>query len=126
MEEILPVLEEPEIGAVVQTAEEICSFGASFSGVSPEGFPAFADSVEGEGEQVHDGKGLGRVFLFVSKIMGEVAAVIFKHLEGFVLDLPARPSAGGDLLHVVAGNLQAGSEGSFVGGLPVVIDEGDR
>jgi hypothetical protein len=58
--------------------------------------------------------------------MGEVLAVIFKRVEGFVLDLLGRPSAGGDLLHVVVGNLQAGGECSFVGGLPVVIDEGDR
>ena len=98
---ILPVLEEQDCGGVVQTAEEFCSFAASFSGVFPEGFPAFADGVEGEGEQVHDGKGLGKVFLSVSKIMGEVVAAIFKHVEGFVLDLPACPSAGGDLLDVV-------------------------
>jgi hypothetical protein len=64
---ILPVLEEQDCGGVVQTAEEFCSFAASFSGVFPEEFPAFADGVEGEGEQVHDDKGLGKVFLSVSK-----------------------------------------------------------
>jgi hypothetical protein len=79
--EILPVLEEQDCGGVVQTAEEFCSFAASFSGVFPEWFPAVADGVEGEGEQVHDGKDLGEVFLSVSKDMEPSLPGLLQKLE---------------------------------------------
>ena len=65
-------------------------------------------------------------YFFPSPKHGRGCSRYFKRVEGFVLDLRARPSAGSDLLDVVAGNFQAGGEGSFVGGLPVVIDQGDR
>jgi hypothetical protein len=63
----------------------------------PECFQAVAGGVEGEGQQVHSSEYSGQVFLAVPEVVGQVIAIVFQHVEGFVLDLPAGSGAGGDL-----------------------------
>ncbi len=59
------------------------------------------------------------------EVVRQIIAVVFQHVEGLVLDLPASPGAGRSLHHVVGRHRQAGHEGAIVGDLSLSIGEGD-
>jgi hypothetical protein len=50
--------------------------------------------VEGEGQQVHSREHSSQVFVAVREVVGQVIAIIFQHVEGFVLDLRAGQGRG--------------------------------
>jgi hypothetical protein len=53
----------------------------------PECFQPVAGGVEGWGQHVRSSEHSGQVFVAVCKVVGQVIAIIFEHVEGFVLDL---------------------------------------
>jgi len=79
---------------------------AAMTCLNPEGFQAVVDGMEGEGEQVHGGEGFGQVFLSMAEVVFEVVAVVFQHVEAFVLDLPSGAGAG-DLDPLVPNQIQS-------------------
>jgi len=68
---------------------------------------------EGEGEQVDGGEGLGQALLVMTEVVFERVAVVFQHVEAFILDLPARSGASGDLSHRVPGHWQMVAKASL-------------
>ena len=62
----------------------------------PRRFEPFERGVPGEGEEVEARQHHRQKSLAMAEIVFELVAVIFHHVEAFVLDLPARPAAGDD------------------------------
>ena len=75
--------------------EEPASGAGLIDRLKPEIVGQVGDGVEREGQQVEDGKDGREVLLAVAEIVFEVVALGFQGVEAFVLDLPARPAAGG-------------------------------
>ena len=71
-------------------------------------------AVPGEGEEVERGERHRQEFFTVAEIVFEFIAVIFHHVEGLVLDLPARPAGGGDIGDVGFADRQAGHPGDGI------------
>ena len=67
----------------------------------PFGLDEIEYRMPGEGEEVERGERHRQKRFAVAEIVFEFVAVIFHHVEGLVLDLPARPAAGGNFGDVV-------------------------
>src|ERR1700674_4006854 len=72
----------------------------SLRGGLARGYPGrlqqFERGVPGEGEDVQARQRHRQESRAMAEIVFELVAVIFHHVEAFVLDLPARPAAGDD------------------------------
>ncbi len=68
----------------------------------------------GEGEHVEGGERHGQICLAMSEVVLKLVAVVFQDVEAFVLDLPPRAAAGGDLRDVGLGDRQRGDESCLV------------
>ena len=68
----------------------------------------------GEGEHVERGERHGQIILAMPEVVFELVAVVFQDVEAFVLDLPPRAAAGGDLGDVALGDRQRSDEGRLV------------
>src|SRR5580704_18626981 len=77
-------------------SEEAGSFRRSLAGGYPGRLQQFEHGVPSEGEEVQACQHHRQKSLAMAEIVLELVAVIFHHVEAFVLDLPARPAAGDD------------------------------
>ena len=66
------------------------------------------------------------VLLAMAEVVLEVVAAVLEHVEALVLDLPARPCAGGELGHGLARDRQIGDEAVAVGELALRVADLDR
>src|SRR3954447_25936538 len=62
----------------------------------------------------------------MAEVVLEVVAAVLEHVEALVLDLPARPCAGGELGHGLARDRQIGDEAVAVGELALRVADLDR
>ena len=76
----------------------------------PECLQPVARGVECKGEHVHGSEHSGQAFVAAPKVVGQVIAIAFQHVEGFVLALPENLGAGGDLHEVLGRDWQVGQE----------------
>jgi hypothetical protein len=88
----------------------------------PGRFEKIEDGMPGEGEQVKCGQRHRQKRFAVAEIVFEFVAVIFHHVEGLVLDLPARPAASDDFGHVIFVHRQAGHPGHGIFDAALGID----
>src|SRR5580693_1003944 len=77
-----------------QMVEEAGSLRRGLACSDPGRLQQFERSVPGEGEEVQARQHHRQKALAMAEIVFELVAVIFHHVEAFVLDLPARPAAG--------------------------------
>src|SRR5262249_80262 len=61
----------------------------------------------------------------VSEIVLEVISVGFEHVEGLILDLPSRPTAGGEFGDALGGHRKISDEAVVVGSLSGVVADLD-
>ena len=61
--------------------------------------------MEEKGEYVQHEERFGEIALAMTKVMFQMIAVVLEGVEVLVLDLPPRPCATDQLLHVILGNL---------------------
>jgi hypothetical protein len=76
----------------------------------------------GEGEEVERRQCHRQKRFAVAEIVFEFVAVIFHHVEGLVLDLPARPAAGGDFGDARLVDRQAGHPGDGIFDAAVAVE----
>jgi len=79
-----------------QMGEEACSLRRDPAGGDLGQLQQFENGVPGEGEEVQARQHHRQKTLAMAEIVLELVAVIFHHIEGFVLDLPACSAAGDD------------------------------
>ena len=103
-----PVLKEHIGGDGAQVLEEPVCGAAGGDGFSPGQDGKVCGGVEGEGEQVEREEDAGQGLLAVTEVVLKVVAVGLEHVEGFVLDLPPSPPAGGQFGHGIGGHRQVG------------------
>ena len=53
--------------------------------------------MEGESEKVQGDEHRGKIDFAVAEVVFEMVAVVLQDIEAFILDLPARPAAGGQV-----------------------------
>src|SRR5208337_1241566 len=121
--QIVPGGEDQECGDRRQLVEEV----VAWSKLSPCGTPKIvanvADGMDCEGEQVQ-GDQNGREALFsMAEAVFEVVPLVFKNVEGFVLDLPPRPAAGCEFNDVFAVDRQIGDEAIAIGRLALGVTD---
>jgi hypothetical protein len=65
----------------------------SLTSLLPERFQAVACGVEGESQKARGGEHSGQMYFPVSEVVGQVLAVVFQHLEAFILNLQTSSGA---------------------------------
>ena len=106
-----------------QMSEEAGSLGRCLARGYPGRFEQFEHRVPGEGEEVQARQHHRQKSLAMAEIVLELVAVIFHHVEAFVLDLPARPAAGDDFGDILFRDGQAGDPCHGVFGAALCIDD---
>src|SRR5208337_703988 len=93
--QVVPVLEDHIGGDGPQMLEEAVGWTTRDDGGSPGKNGEISGGVEGEGQQVECDEDIGEGLLAVPEAVLEVVSAGLEDVEGLVLYLPARPSAGG-------------------------------
>src|SRR5271166_3987054 len=100
-QQVVPVLEDHVGGDGPQMLEEAVFGSTRADGGSPGKNGEISGSMEGEGQQVEGDEDIGESLLAVPEAVLEVVSAGLEDVEGLVLDLPARPAAGGQFGHGV-------------------------
>ena len=94
-------------------------------GRAPEFVTDVADCVNGEGEKVQGDEDGGEVPLSVTEAVFDVVTLGLENVEGFVLDLPARTTAGGKFGNIVGADRKVGDEAVAISDLALGVDDLD-
>jgi hypothetical protein len=106
-----------------QMGEEAGSLGRGLARGDPGRLQQFERGVPGEGEQVQARQHHRQKTLAMAEIVFELVAVIFHHVEAFVLDLPARPAAGDDFGDILFRDRKAGDPCHGIFDVTLCIDD---
>ena len=120
-----PVLENHVNRYGPQMLEEAVGRATRDHGGSPGENTEIGRGVEREGEQVEGDQDAGQCFLAVAKIVLEIVSVGLEHVEGLVLDLPPRATAGGQFGDAVGGDREIGDEAVVIGSLSLGVEDLD-
>ena len=120
-----PGWEDEIAGDGAQVLEEAPARSEGFAGLCPERLEGVAEAVEGEGQEVHGSQEGREVLLAVAEVVLEVIAVVLEHVEGLVLDLPARSAGRGELGDIGLVDPQVCDEAVPVGHLAGRVDNLD-
>ena len=102
-------------------------------GQAPDFVADVADGMDSEGKKVQGDEDGGKVQLAMTEAVLKVVSLGLENIEGFVLDLPAGATAGGEFGDILGSDREVGDEavvvGDFAGGvenldLEPVDDEG--
>jgi hypothetical protein len=96
---------------VARWAKKLVGLAAASRAGYPGRLQQFEHRVPGEGEEVQACQHHRQKSLAMAEIVFERVAVIFHHVEAFVLDLSARPAAGDDFGDIFFGDGKAGDPG---------------
>jgi hypothetical protein len=116
-QQVRPIGKDHIGGDGPEVFEEAVCGAASGECFPPGQHGEMCGGVEGEGEQVEGEKDAGQGLLAVAEVVLKVIAVGLQHVEGFVLDLPPAPPAGGQFGDGIGGHRQVGDETVVVGPL---------
>src|SRR4029450_7699422 len=109
-QKVVPGGEDQEGGDGSQVFEEAAAGAHLLHRPAPEIFDQIADGMEGESEKVQGHEHGGKIDFAVAEVVFEMVAVVLQDVEAFILDLPARPAAGGKVDHRVGADLKVGDE----------------
>src|SRR5271165_3000505 len=113
-EQIFPRREDEESRDRRQRVEEIIAWPKLGPCGAPEVVADVADGMDREGQQVQAHQDGCEIFLPVSETVFKVVTLVLQEVERLILDLPPRPTTGGEFDDSVGTNRQIGDEG--VGG----------
>src|SRR3954454_5530368 len=125
-QKVVPGGEDQEGGDGSQVFEEPAAGSHLLHRPAPQIFSEIADGMEGESEKVQGDEHRGKIDFAVAEVVFEMVAVVLQDIEAFILDLPARPAAGGQVDHRVGTDVEVGDEAVAVGDGAGGVDDLDH
>src|SRR5712691_3267365 len=125
LEQVLPRGKDQKCRDRREIVEELAARAELLPGRAPEFVADVADGVNGEGEKVQGHEDGGELPLSVTEAVFDVVSLGLENVEGFVLDLPARTTAGGKFGNIVGADRKVGDEAVAISDFALGVDDLD-